>query len=120
MTAEVEEHDTGDDEIAEAWQRHCHEPDLEGVEASRLVAGGDWPWQVSIAAAEFVREEPFESEFRRRVEAALRGVDGVADVAEEDREVWLVAGSPPGPDLVRAVADALDAMAPRIRQSFEG
>jgi hypothetical protein len=73
-----------------------------------------------VSAAEFVCEEPFESEFHARIDAALRSVDGVSDVAEEDREVWLVAGTPDGQALVHAVAEALDAMASSIRAAIDG
>lgn len=120
MAAQVERYETGDPEIAEAWQRCCDDPELQGADATRLSAGGDWPWQVGISAAEFVRGDPLESDLRKRVKAALREVSGVADVAEEDREVWLVAGSPTGPDLVRAVASVLDALEPSIRSALEG
>jgi hypothetical protein len=68
---------------------------------------------------EFVREEPLEGEPRRRINSALRDVAGVDAVAEEDREVWVVQGSPSGKQLVRAVAAILDDLAPRLRLHVE-
>jgi hypothetical protein len=62
-----------------------------------------------------VREEPLEREMREAIDAALRGVPGVKDVAEEDREVWVVAGDPSGEALVRAAAEAIDALQAKIR-----
>ena len=42
-------------------------------------------WNVVIWVAEFLREDPLETELRGRIASALGAVDGVA---EEDREVW--------------------------------
>ena len=59
---------------------------------------------------------------RQRIGSALRGVDGVAEVAEEDREVWYVTGTPSGEALVRAAAQVVDDLAGRARAhiaSFE-
>jgi hypothetical protein len=83
-------------------------------------AGDPWPWRIEVDAAEFVREEPFESEFRRRIDAAIRSVGGITDVTEEDREVWLAAGQSDGEAIVAAVATALDAMAEQIEAALEG
>jgi hypothetical protein len=75
----------------EAWERVTGEPDVRGVEAGRIdFAGG---WNVTVAVMEFVREDPLESEFRRRIAAALRSVGGVETAEEMDREC----GSSPEP-----------------------
>jgi hypothetical protein len=62
-----------------------------------------------------LRGDPLEAELRQRIDSALRGVDGVGDVAEEDREVWYVTGTPSGKDLVRAAAQVVDDLAGRAR-----
>src|SRR5467141_3508358 len=87
------------DGVDEAWERVTGEPDLRGVGADRIgwvlgqFQGG---WNVTVAVMEFVREDPLESELRRRIAAALRSVDGVETAEEADREVWFVTGTPPG------------------------
>jgi hypothetical protein len=50
-------------------------------------------WNVVIWVAEFLREDPLETELRGRIASALGAVDGVA---EEDREVWYVTGESSG------------------------
>jgi hypothetical protein len=62
-----------------------------------------------------LRGDPLEAELRQRLGSALRGVDGVDDVAEEDREVWYVTGTPSGKDLVRVAAQVADDLAGRAR-----
>ena len=109
-----------DDEILAEWVREGDDPDIQMVDVCQLARGGEWPWQVEVAAAEFVREEPFESEFRDRIDQAIRSVPGVQHVVEEDREVWLVSGNPDAEHLVRTVADAVDALAEGIRAAMEG
>jgi hypothetical protein len=52
------------DGAGEAWERVTGEPDVRGVDAARIdFAGG---WNVTVAVMEFVREDPLESELRRR------------------------------------------------------
>jgi len=97
------------------WVRHTDDDDIRGVCALQRHREGRWSWQVDVWVAEFVRDEPLESELRLAVAAAIRSVDGVTEVAEEDREVWVLSGSPSGEDLVRAVSEVVDAMAPRTR-----
>src|SRR5947209_13444984 len=94
-----------DSEVAEEWVRKTGEPDVRGVRATRLLQGGDWPWRVTIWAAEFVREDPLEQELRDSVRAALTAVKGVTRAEEEDRELWAVAGQADGEALVKAAAD---------------
>lgn len=104
----------------EEWTRVTEDPDVRGVDVSLLRHGGDWPWQIFVSAAEFVRDEPLESEFRRRINDAIRGTAGVSETIEEDREIWLAAGSPDGADLTRSVAEAIDSMAQQIQAATEG
>jgi len=59
-----------DEHYDEGWERVTDENDLYGIDAAKL-AGESW-WQVSVAAAEFVRGEPFEGEFRQRIGNNLR------------------------------------------------
>ena len=120
MNDEVEEQAPLDSSIARSWLRWTDDPDVRGVEVSLLKSSGDWPWQIGVVAAEFVREEPFESVFRQRIDAAIRLVTGVRDVVEEDREVWLASGQPDGVELTRSVGNAIDEMAEDIRACVEG
>ena len=104
----------------EGWSRVVDEEDEDilGVGVSRI-AGETWHWEIGINAAEFVREEPFESTFRDAIDAAIRRVSGITDVIEEDREVWLASG--PGADgeqILRSVARALDNMADDIEAAL--
>lgn len=109
-----------DDEVdgEEGWDRLADD-DVRGVEAIK-VGDGEWPWQVIVAVAEFVRDDPLETELRERMASALRAVPGVTDVAEEDREVWIVDGEPSGEALVRAAARVVDDLASRARVFMDG
>jgi hypothetical protein len=109
-----------DDECAEQWERETDDPDVLGLCADKWLDGEDWPWQVTVSAMEFVREEPLEGELRREVFAALSSVPNVVEVAEEDREVWVIAGEPSGEALIRAAGHVLDEFADRIRAHIEG
>ena len=104
------------EEDGPAWIRDGDEFGL--VEANKYDAGA-WTWQVGVGMAEFIREEPLESEMRRGVEAALRSVPGVTEVAEEDREVWIVQGDADGRELVRAVARLVDSLTDRARAHLD-
>jgi hypothetical protein len=102
---------------AEGWQRLTDEPDIRGVEVIKNEGLGSW--SVTVWFVEFAREEPLESDIRRAVAAELRRVLGVTDVAEEDREVWVVSGSPSGELLARAAARAIDGLANRARAYYD-
>jgi hypothetical protein len=119
VTDEVEQSEPLDSAISGSWLRLTDDPDVRGVEVSRLADGDPWPWQIGVFAAEFVREEPFESEFRQRIGAAIRSVAGIAEVVEEDREVWMASGDPDGSELARSVGAAVDAMVDQIRAAME-
>lgn len=101
---------------AEEWVRRTDDLDLRGVLASRYSADS---WGVGVHVAEFVREEPLESELRTGVDAALRAVPGVRTVDEEDREVWFVTGDASGEALVRAVSEVVDRLAPRVQAEMD-
>jgi hypothetical protein len=105
--------DLEQDGIEEEWVRETSDPDFRNVEASKLQ---EMTWQVAVSLAEFVREDPLESEMRRQIDSALRSVEGVSDVEEMDREVWTIYGTPAGPDLVGAVGDVVDSLAARAHQ----
>jgi len=106
-----------DEEVdgAEGWERLTDEPEVRGVEATRHDVDNEWTWSVWVWVMEFIREDPLESEIRDAILAALFAVRRVTAVAEEDREVWIVAGEPSGEALVRAAADVVDAFADRAR-----
>ena len=109
-----------DDEVdgEAAWERLTDDPDVRGVEAVKLGGVREWTWQVGVFVAEFLRDDPLEDELRQGMDEALRAVPGVADVAEEDREVWIVDGDPSGEALARAAAAVVDRLAPRARASI--
>ena len=73
MQLSVEQVDSG---LPEEWIRDTAEPEVRNVGAVKMIEGGDDAWQVSVWAAEFVREEPLESLLRGRIHQALTAVDG--------------------------------------------
>jgi hypothetical protein len=99
-----------DEELEAEWYRDVGDDDLRGVSAFKP-QGDDW--RVVVAAANFIRDEPLETELRRGVDAALRSVPGVTSVLEEDREVWIAEGSPQADLLILAVANVVDGLADR-------
>jgi hypothetical protein len=101
------------DDGEEGWERDVEDQDLRGVGVFRFGGAPD-VWQVEVAVAELLREDPLEAELRHGIEAALQAVPGVVAVAEEDREVWLVEGTVDGRELVRAAGAVVDAMAWRV------
>jgi hypothetical protein len=101
------------------WVRETDDDDVRGVGALQMATHGRWTWQVFVSVAEFLREEPLEGELRAAVDHAIRTVAGVTEVAEEDREVWILSGDPSGEELVSAVGEAVDRLAPRARAHLE-
>lgn len=87
-----------DPEIVEEWLRETEEPEIRGIGAHYAEEGG---WIVDIWVQEFFRQGPIGTELRQRVQAALRGVDGVTMVKEHDNESWAVSGAPSGKALAR-------------------
>ena len=106
-----------DSEISEEWVRVTTEEDILGIDATRSKRGL-WKWNISIYAAEFVREDALANRLDKAVTSAIRSVLGVKLVAHEDREVWILQGDPKGDDLVRACAVAIDQLAPEIRKQI--
>jgi hypothetical protein len=107
--------------IDEEWQREIAEPrmrDIHGVSATK-VGRQKWPWNVTVAITEFVRDTPLEVTLRKRIMSALRTVPGVTDVAEDDRERWVVRGNPSGKALVEAVAVVVDELAPQTSAEYD-
>ncbi|HET9061222.1 MAG TPA: hypothetical protein VFN61_14985 [Acidimicrobiales bacterium] len=104
--------DEREEEIQDAWVRETDEQEVRGVEAWKPFDGD---WRVVLWVAEFLREDPLEAEMRRSMHSALSQCSGVDQVIEEDREQWVVTGSPSGLDLVRAAAEVVDALADRAR-----
>lgn len=100
----------------ETWLRETDEPDVRAVEASRISGG----WQVGVWVMEFIRADPLETELRRRMASALRGVSGVTAAEEEDRETWFVTGTPSGRALTEAAAEVVDDLAGRTRTCVHG
>ena len=68
---------------------------------------------------EFIREDPLESTLRHEIASALRGVGGVVQAEEEDREVWILRGEPTGRALVDAVGAVLDRHERAIREHYD-
>lgn len=110
--------------VEERWTRRTREPDVRSVSTIKRAGAEwpwtkEWPWSVYIAAAEFAREEPLEGDLRRAVTTGLQSVPGVTKVVQEDREKWIVGGTPSGEALVKAAAAAVDGLADRIRAHIE-
>lgn len=105
-------------------QRRTDEPEV--LDYSVAPTGCDngpqrtWTWGLYVNAMEFVRDEPLESELRGAIDEAVRSVDGVEDVVEEDREVWAISGDPDGRMLFEAIGGVIDTFAPRIRHDVSG
>lgn len=106
-----------DEELAEEWIRETDEPEVRNVGAIKWLEG---EWQVSIWAAEFVREEPLKSQMGLMLTEALQAVPGVTSVWQEDREVWHIGGTPTGSELTRAAAAVIDSLAEDIRSQVNG
>jgi hypothetical protein len=110
-----------DETIDEEWERVIAEPrmrDIHGVSATR-VGREKWPWNVTVAIMEFVRDTPLEITLRKRIMSALRSVPGVTEVAEDDRERWVLRGNPSGKALVEAVAVVVDELAPQTSVEYD-
>ena len=103
----------------QVWGVH-EDDDIRLVTAARVRNQPEWPWSVSVGVAEFLREEPLQSDFADAVSAGLKSVRGVRKVVQEDREVWLVSGRLiSGKKLVIAVDKALEILDASMRQHVE-
>jgi hypothetical protein len=107
------------EDAGEGWERLVDDADLRGISAYRIILGEQPYWSVEVSLAEFLREEPLESELRQQMAAALGAVPGVEVVDEEDRESWFVSGSPSGEALVRAAGQVVDQLAARARAHLD-
>ena len=114
---EIKQVESQDEQILEEWVRVTEERDILGVCATRI-ASDDWPWCVSIYVAEFVREEPLQSQLFGSITTALNNVPGVKRAVQEDRERWVLQGQPSGENLVRASSLALDTLAGSLRKTY--
>jgi hypothetical protein len=105
-----------DDEVDgdEEWVLVTEEEHILGVGVVRR-SHDPWPWTVFVSVMEFIREQPLEGELERSLTEALSSVPGVNEVLRDDREVWIVSGSPSGPDLARAAAAVVDSLAGQAR-----
>ena len=94
--------------------------DLQGVAASlhQGVGSMSW-WNVSVSPMEFCRTEPLEQDLSDAITGALSAVPGVATAQHEDREIWVVQGSPTGPALVTAAAAIVDGFLPQIEKELD-
>jgi hypothetical protein len=98
----------------EGWVRTTDDPELRNLEAHRY----NNDWQVTVWIADYLRDDPLESELREAMATALRAVPGVTAVHEEDREVWTVEGQPAGDGLLRAAAVVVDDLAARAENDY--
>jgi hypothetical protein len=126
MNDDIRQIQPEDPEILEEWLRETGEPEVRAVGACRVANWQeeviDWPgdgdgWTIDVWAMEFVRSDPLESELRRRIINALRGVAGVTHVAEHDRESWFLTGTTSGEALISAAAQVVDELADQIRRA---
>lgn len=74
---------------------------------------------VFVNVMEFLRTEPTESRVRAAIADALRAVEGVDEVVEEDRETWVVSGAASGDALIRAAAATLDGLSAELAEHVD-
>ncbi len=118
-------------EIIEAWRLVSAEPDLLGVRAERWRPVGNTHdatallntepslplWTVMVPVMQSVHGLPMEAVLREVIPVALASVTAVIEVYEEDREAWVVCGTPLGMDLIAAVDGVLDRLKDPIRDA---
>lgn len=113
----VDQVESEDEDIVEAWSRRTDEPHILGVSAIRL-SEDEWPWQVAASIAEYIRDEPLQSQMRAAMLSALSRVSGVEDVEEDERGIWVLEGCVHGRDLVLAAVAVVDQLASEAREVF--
>jgi hypothetical protein len=113
---EVQQIQPFDSSIQEEWIRVTEEQDLLGVGASKFDSN---TWRVFVNVAEFIREEPLQSDLFERITEALAKTDGVETAYQEDREVWIVQGDVTGESLIQSCAVALNELEPNIRAAID-
>jgi hypothetical protein len=118
-------------EITEAWRLVTAEPDLFGVRAERWRPVGNTQdatallntepslplWTVIVPVMQSLHGLPMEAVLRETIPVALESVTAVTDVYEEDRQAWVVCGTPLGMDLITAVDGVLDRLKDPIREA---
>ena len=111
-SVEIKQLSPVDDEIAEEWHRICesHLIDIHGVYAAKWKEG-EYRWELTFAAGEFIREEPFVQKLNEAVFSAISSVDGVKEAHAEDTEKYIIAGEIEGRDLINSVSLAIDEFA---------
>lgn len=82
-----------------------------GVSAAKE---SDDDWYVFVVVAEFIRDEPLESKFRKVVYDSLSKVEGVTLVEEVDREEWMVSGKASGEELIKSCVKGLKSLYPEL------
>jgi len=109
-----------DAELLEEWHRQTADPAIRNAYATKISQTG-WSWQVRFPVLEFVREDsPSFGPVLTGIRHELQGVSGVVEVEHEDREVFIVRGTPSGEDLVRAAGRAVDGLSDRLRDDYNG
>lgn len=99
------------DEWDDGWERVTdNDRDDYGVALSQR--GNEWG--ISVPGGEFIRDEPWGSEFENGVTQAVLGVPGITEARREDREVWIATGEASGEALCRAVSAAVDSVVDRL------
>lgn len=119
MTRPVRDRAQESEDISQAWTRSLDLDELTAVDALRLRGEQEWPWQVIVPVAEFIRTDPLQSELFHAVTSALQNLRGVREAAHDDREVWVVSGRVRGRSLVAAVGAVLDRLEPRLSQDLD-
>ena len=107
-----------DEEILEEWIRVTDDKHILGVGVTRML-GDEWPWQVGVYVAEYIREDPLQSELHDSITGALSALPGVVQAVHEDREHWAVQGDVNGEELIGACAAVLDRFAERTGAAYK-
>jgi len=108
----------GESSALEAWEWLTDDPYICVVEAT--LDNESEGWQVLVGVADLLQDDALDSEFRRRVTAALASVTGVTEVVNDGRGVnWYVTGRSSGKALVAAAAQVVDDLADRLRAHIE-
>lgn len=114
----IEKVPSGHESILEQWEVVAENPDIFGISIAKQDSI-DFSWSIVVNAAEFIRDDPLETKFRNRIARALSSIEGVKQVEEADREVWVVSGSPEGREMAKAVVDVLISLNDEIQSYIE-
>ena len=116
----VEQLEPVEDEILEEWVHSSESRPFLNVSALKWRDESEFPWKVSVHLAELAREEPSVTLLDDAIFEALSDTANVTGVVRDDTEVWLVAGSPSGEDLVRNAGKVLAVCGPVIVSQLDG